>query len=95
MRQLRQVPFRTSEVDALSPGGPLRFSIGDSGEVRARRKHVIGDETGEAIDYSKPMSGWLVATTLPSVDARKVRLASGHGARRRKLGPIVSASNRH
>jgi len=59
-----------SQHGVVNVGG--KFSIGDSGEVRARRKHVIGDETGEAIDYSKPMSGWLVATTLPSVDARKV-----------------------
>ena len=49
-----------------------KYSIGDSGEVRARRKYGAGDEGGVSIDYARPASSWLAATSLPSADARRV-----------------------
>ena len=44
-----------------------RYSIGDSGEVRSRRKMKHGD-----IDHGRPPSVWLAATSMASIDPRKI-----------------------
>lgn len=49
-----------------------KYSIGDSGEVRSRRKQPVGDEGGVDIDYSRPLSVWMAATTMASTDLKKI-----------------------
>ena len=49
-----------------------KYSIGDSGEVRSRRKRKHGDDVGVDIDHSRPPSVWLAATSMASIDPRKI-----------------------
>ena len=49
-----------------------KYSIGDSGEVRSRRKRKHGDDVGVDMDHSRPPSVWLAATSMASIDPRKI-----------------------